>query len=375
MSASCRDSLFFMLTTAMALGGVPFCLAAPPSIPWKQCLRQEDAWYASGEALRIAENVLLYQRSTGGWPKNTDMAAVLAEEDKARLRSDRNRTDSTIDNGATCRPLRFLARIHTATGDDRCKASCLQGLDFLLAAQYPNGGWPQYYPLKRGYSAHITFNDSAMINVMTLLSDIRDRKTDFAFVDAARRAAAAAALDRGIDCILKCQIVHEGRRLAWCAQHDEETFQPRPARSYELASLSGSESVGIVEFLMAIDHPSPQIIAAIEGAVRWFDEAKLTGIRLSKMPAPGTPKGYDKIIVSDPDAPPLWARFYQIGTNKPIFCSRDGVPRDRLADISYERRNDYSWYTSEPARLLNASYPAWRQRWTPTRNVLEPGTN
>ena len=258
-----------------------------------------------------------------------------------------------------------------ATANARVKTAFLEGIDYLFEAQYPNGGWPQFYPFRGGYSNRITFNDGAMINVMTLFRDIRNRKTDVAFVDSKRRDTAARAIAKGIDCILKCQIVKDGKRLAWCAQHDEKTFQPRPARSYELASLSGSEGVGIVEFLMAIDNPSPKIIAAIEDAVRWFDTAKITGIRRTRKPAPGTEKGYDKVIVPDPDAPPIWARFHQIGTNKPIFCSRDGIPRDNLADISYERRNGYSWYTNAPADLLNKHYPEWRKKWAPNRNVLK----
>ena len=341
-------------------------------VAWKRCLGQKASWYSGNEAVRIAENVLLHQRSSGGWPKNTEMAVVFTAGGKSKLRAEKTRKDSTIDNGATCSQLRYLAKVCTATGNARFKAAFLKGVDYLLEAQYANGGWPQFYPFRGGYSNHITFNDGAMINVMNLLGDIRERKADYAFVDGKRRAAAADAIAKGIECILKCQIVVGGKRLAWCAQHDEKTFQPRKARSYELASLSGAEGVGIVEYLMAIEKPSPKIVAAIEDAVRWFATAKITGIRRISKPAPGTEKGRDKVIVLDPDARPLWARFYQIGTNKPIFCSRDGIIRENLAEISYERRNGYSWYTSAPANLLDKSYPRWRKKWTPDRNVLAP---
>src|SRR4029453_5894927 len=101
----------------------------------------------------------------------------------------------------------------------------------------------------------------------------------FAFVDAPRRQAAQTAFDRGVRCIVQCQIVVNGEKTAWCAQHDETDFQPRPARTYELVSLSGSESVEIVRLLMSLEKPPPEVAAAIEGAVKWFDEAKLTGIK------------------------------------------------------------------------------------------------
>ena len=42
---------------------------------WAQCLQQPRAWYKTEDAIRIADNVLLYQRESGGWPKNIDMAA------------------------------------------------------------------------------------------------------------------------------------------------------------------------------------------------------------------------------------------------------------------------------------------------------------
>ena len=50
-----------------------------------------------------------------------------------------------------------------------------RGLDYLLKAQYPNGGWPQFYPLRNGYWSHITYNDDAMAGVLELLRDVADR--------------------------------------------------------------------------------------------------------------------------------------------------------------------------------------------------------
>jgi len=61
-------------------------------------------------------------------------------------------------------------------------------------------------------------------------------------------------------------------------------------------------------------------------------------------------------------APPLWARFYEIGTNKPLFADRDGVAKYDLEDIGYERRNGYAWYGTWPAKLLSDEYPAWKTR-------------
>jgi PelA/Pel-15E family pectate lyase len=315
---------------------------------------------AGEKNIRIAETMLLYQRDSGGWPKGYDADAALDERARAKVLAQKDRTDSTFDNGATHREVRFLSRVYAETGNERFKAAALRGIEFMLAAQYDHGGWPQFYPEPRGYSKHITFNDSAMIGVMNVLRDVADGREPYRYTRSELRARADEAVQKGIACIVTCQIAVDGRKTAWCAQHDETTFAPAKARSYELPSISGSESVGIVRFLMGIERPDAQVVEAIESAVAWFEEAKLEGIREIRKEAPGTPRGYDKIVVEDPAAPPMWARFYEIGTNRPIFCSRDGVPRRRLADISYERRNGYSWLGRYARDLLAKVSPAWR---------------
>lgn len=357
------------------VGALIFCgdiHAAEPGLRWKECLGQPAAWYASAEARRIADNVMRYQRASGGWPKNVEMAATLSEAARARIAQDRDQTDSTIDNGATTTQLRFLAGVQAVAPRPEIASAIQRGLDYLLAAQYPNGGWPQFWPKPRGYASHITFNDDAMVNVLALLRVVAAGEAGFAFVDADRKSRAKRAVDRGVACILRCQVIMNGRRTVWCAQHDERTLQPAGARSYEHPSLSGGESVGIVRFLMRLDSPDPSVVEAVEAAVAWFRESRLTGIRVVRKPDPKLAKGYDAVVLSDAGAPPLWARFYEIGTNRPIFSGRDGVIKTRLADIEYERRTGYSWYTTAPARLLAEEYPAWRRRLGATDTGSDP---
>ena len=97
-------------------------------------------------------------------------------------------TDSTIDNGATYTQLAFLARVREAKRLPRHEKAFLAGLDYLLQAQYANGGWPQYYPRLTGYYKHITFNDDAMIGVMSLLREMARKQPAYVFVDEARIA-------------------------------------------------------------------------------------------------------------------------------------------------------------------------------------------
>jgi len=340
------------------------------AISWGRCLVQRPDFYAGDEGVRIGDNVLMHQRSTGGWPKSIDVTRILSESDKARLRSSKNRQDSTLDNGATHTQIRYLAKVYSASRLERFKQGFLKGVEYLLEAQYDNGGWPQFYPNRGGYSRYITFNDSAMIGAMSVLRDIAEKRSGYKFVDEGRRRKAKEAVRKGIECILKCQIIVDGRRTAWCQQHDEKTLEPRPARIYEKVSICGGESVGIVKLLMSIDNPTKEIIEAIQGAVAWFDRAKLTGIRQVSKPD-DSERGFDKVVIKDATAPPIWARFYQIGTNRPIFCGRDGKIKDTLAEIEHERRTGYSWYGRGPAELLTRDYPAWQKKWVPGNNVLK----
>ena len=142
------------------------------AVEWDALLEQPAAWYATPEAIRIADNLLRYQRGTGGWPKNVAMTAVLSSPDRVRLVVEKTRTDSTIDNGATTTEIETLARVYAATGHARFADGARAGIDYLLRAQYPNGGWPQYFPLRDDYSRHVTFNDDAIVRVLTTLRDV-----------------------------------------------------------------------------------------------------------------------------------------------------------------------------------------------------------
>ena len=143
----------------------------------------DDAFFKTPEATRIADNVLLYQQTTGGWPKNIYMAAELNKKERAEaLKMKENVNLSTIDNKATITEINYLARTYLATQDEKYKDAVLHGLQYLFEAQYENGGWPQFYPRPKGYYIHITYNDDAMINVMKLLRDITKKKAPYTFL-------------------------------------------------------------------------------------------------------------------------------------------------------------------------------------------------
>ncbi len=332
--------------------------AAGAAVRWNDILKQPPEWYASAEARAVATSLLQYQTREGGWPKNTDMTAPPSAEFLAGDKFDHRAP--TIDNKATTTQLEYLAHVITATNDAALRAAFERGFDYLLAAQYPSGGWPQYFPLIKGYYTHITYNDNAMVNVLTLLRDVAEGTAPHGFVDTDRRARAAAAVEKAVACILRTQVRQDGKLTAWCAQHDETTFAPAWARNFEPPTLSGAESVGLTRFLMGIKKPSPEIIAAVEGAVQWFEAVQIRGLRVENFTAADGKR--DNRAVADPAAPVTWARFYELGTNRPVFTGRDKVIRYDFNEIERERRTGYGYLGDWPANLLAKDYPRWRAR-------------
>jgi len=304
--------------------------------------QKPHSWFRSDEGRKALNHILSWQSKQGDWPKNKDCSSSEFSGNRAKLRG-------TFDNSATTVEMRNLARAFRATGDKRYEKAFLTGFDHILEAQYSNGGWPQYYPLRKGYYTHITFNDDCMVRLMALLRDITISE-DYAFLDKDRRAAAKKSLDRGIDCILKCQVIINGTPTVWCAQHDEVTLAPANARGYELASLSGGESAGILIFLMSLDKPTPEVIRAVKDGVAWYQSSKIEGFRYVK-----------RDLIKDPSGSPIWARFYEIETNRPFFCDRDGIKKYRLEEISSGRQNAYAWYNYAGDKVAKA-YDIWPHR-------------
>lgn len=333
-------------------------------VSWNEVLKQKPLWYQTDEAARIADQVVLYQKDNGGWEKNLDIAAMLTQKEKDALAARKSDiSETTIDNRTTYTQIAYLGKVITASllkttvpnNFPKYKEAFNRGVDYLLASQYENGGFPQFYPLKKGYYTHITFNDDAMIGVLKLFREIAGKQEDYQFVDEARRLKTEKALEKAMPLILKTQIEIDGVKTVWAAQYDETTLKPAAARKFEPVSLTAGESVGIVKFLMLDAKPSAAKIDAVEAAVAWFRANQIKGIRWERV------AGENK-VVKDENAPPIWARFYEIGTMKPIFIGRDAVIRYDVSEIERERRNGYAWYVESPNALLEKDYPQWKEK-------------
>ena len=313
--------------------------------------KQSPDWFRSVEGKRVMEIILSFQTPSGGWSKRTDMSKTLRSPGQAF--GVEKGYIPTFDNGATSTQLRLLAQAHQATGDTRYADAFSKGLNLILTAQYPNGGWPQNYPLVGGYHDHITYNDALIRDLMAVLLDTAKAKNEFAFVTAAQQQAAQSSFARALDCVLKTQVEVNGKLTVWGAQHDAKTLKPTKARAYEMASLTSAESVSMLDFMMGLDKPGAEVIRSVHAAAAWYEQTKIVGKTWERGAA---------TLKDDPAAAPVWARFYEIGTNKPIFGDRDDTIFYDLAKVSAERREGYAWYTTAPNKVL-AKYAKWAKKY------------
>lgn len=334
-----------------------------------KCSDQTTGWWSSAEAIRIVNNVLLYQKDCGGWTKNINMQLVLTDAQKAALKADKPKnTEACIDNGAVTYELLYLSKVYKAITNDSIKnvikIAFTKGILYLQKAQYANGGWPQFYPLKSGYYVHITYNDNAMINVMEILRRIYKKDTYYSITLSDSIAnAAKIAFDKGLECILKTQIIQNNRLAGWCAQHHYITLAPVMARSYELASLSGGEAANILKLLVSLDNPSKEIKRAIHSVTAWYDRSRIKGQKLVSFT--NTDGLSDLKIVFDATAADMWGRFYTLTDNRPFFCDRDGIVKYSIAEIGHERRNGYSWYNTSGNDVM-INYNNWLPKFGTT---------
>lgn len=310
------------------------------------------AWFAADSARRIAESILSFQAPNGGWSKHVSYRDGPRAPGQNYFGESRQwQWISTFDNSSTTEQMRFLALRDSVQPDARYKAAWLRGMQYILAAQFPNGCWPQVWPLDGGYHDAATFNDDVLTNILTTLQRATDGNP--AFVTGADRELARQALERGIACVLDAQVVVAGVRTVWGQQHDPLTLAPIGARSYEHASLSAQESANLLRFLVRQRNPSPKLKMAVHAAGAWLKARAIHGYKYD----------FQKGLEAAPGEGPVWARMYEIETNRPLFSDRNGV---KLYDWNQlrDRRTGYAWYTYAPVLALR-QYDNWARRNPP----------
>jgi len=279
-----------------------------------------EAYQATGRpdclaaALAAGECLVRGQLQSGGWDYRIEF--VPKQRKRYAYRVDAPvaagaRNTTTLDDDTTQAALRFLMRLDQATQfkDAKLHEAVAYGLSALIAAQYPNGAWPQrfqaaadpaQYPVKKAgypagwsrtfpaekYAGYYTFNDHAMDDMIQLMIEAWRIYGE----DRYRRAATRCG-----DFILLAQMPEP--QPAWAQQYDVE-MHPAWARKFEPPAVSGGESQGILETLMLL--------------------SRETGDRKYLEPIPRAIAYLRRSILPSGQL----ARFYELETNRPLYFTR-----------------------------------------------------
>lgn len=279
-----------------------------------QCLL--DVAALSGEndlrdaAIETGRAVVCGQSREGGWAAAARLPASCPAVEPPLAPTTTNRSD-TLDDGTPNEAVALLLRLAALAPADaeRFTASARAGLDFLVNAQNPDGGWPLKLS-SGGYSAYSTLNDgvtseaiAAMVKGFTAFGDPRYRD---------------AAL-RGVQFLLDVQ----AENGAWAQQFDAQG-KPAKARAFEPVAYSSLETAyamrTIADFYALTE--SDTLKLSLQAAQAWLEA--------NRLPTGG------------------WARFYEIGSDRPVFGDRDGSVHYEIEAISAERRAGYRWIEDFP---------------------------
>ncbi len=204
--------------------------------------------------------------------------------------------NGTFDDEVHTAPTRLLMRLYLATLDPRYKTALDKALQFVLDAQFPNGSWPQRFPLQHDYSSLYTFNDDVISGNIDLLWE--------AFENLGNPAYKAAAL-RGMDFIILSQMPPP--QAGWGLQYGPD-MKPAKGRNFEPAGITPSETINNIRSLQKYYKITGdrKYLRGIPDALRWLE---------------------DSVINSDPDRRHegmayTHASFYELGTNRPLYVHR-----------------------------------------------------
>ncbi|MBI2946068.1 MAG: hypothetical protein HYY23_00340 [Verrucomicrobia bacterium] len=296
---------------------------------------------AQGAARALARG----QLESGGWDYLVDFDPVKSQQwyrrtDKGRLTEAQaagRKNVATFDDDNTQSALQFLMAFTKAAAradgspNREVQEALEYGLTKMLEAQYPNGAWPQryngkprdltLYPVRRAtipdryprehpktdYAGFYTLNDHTQSDCIRTMLD--------AFKQFGNRKYLEAAL-RGGDFLIAAQLPNP--QPAWAQQYNF-AMEPAWARAFEPPAICTGESAGAIRTLVELylETGDEKFLKPIPAALDWFQRSRL--------------------------GPNTWARFYELGTNKPIYGDRDGKIHYRLDEITEERRRGYAW--------------------------------
>ena len=278
-----------------------------------------DAWRATKDpvymeqAKRVADALIWGQHPAGGWHYliDFDMPGIRNWYDTVATKCwgweeyYHYYGNCTYDDDVTTGATRFFLGLYIETLDPAYRPPLDKALGFILESQYPNGGWPQRYPISRefskdgipDYTAWHTFNDMAIHNCIMVLWQAWETLGDERYREAARR---------GMDFYIISQYAEP--QAGWCEQHDLD-LRPVQARTYEPASIdTRATSYNIADLQLYYTMTGDRrYLTPIPPAIRWMEQS---------------------VTATSSDMQYTHARRYEPGTNRPLYTHREGTSID-----------------------------------------------
>jgi PelA/Pel-15E family pectate lyase len=308
------------------------------------------------DAAKDAAGALAWgQLAVGGWDYKIDFDSVASQQWFFRRDKEGGvdpagrRNTATFDDNVTQSALRLIMAVDKLTGfAEPYHSSALYGLKSMMENQFENGAWSQRYPVPDNYTRLYTFNDNAINDCIDVMLTAYRTYGDERYLQSAVR---------GGDFIVASRIA--APQEGWAQQYGED-MEPAWARRFEPPAVCSAVTARNIKTLVQLflETGEDRFLAAIGPAVAWLER--------SRIPAPD---GYREIRGAINDG--LWARFYEVGTNLPIYGDRDRVVHYVYGEISEERKRGYGWYGdygSAAIELHRAVLDAGRERYLTERD-------
>lgn len=276
-----------------------------------------DAYRATGDdyyyrAAAMAGDVLIRgQHASGGWNYHVDLAGEPSirrwydtiGRNAWRLEEFQHYYgNATFDDSCTADCATFMLRLYLEKREPRFRAALDRVVGFILASQYPVGGWPQRFPLRDefhhhglpDYTSFITFNDDVAAENIVFLLMVWRTLGDRRVLDPIARA---------MDCFVRAQ--QPAPQPAWGLQHTVADLKPAGARTYEPKAFVSHATAANVGLMMDFYELTgdPKFLRRLPEAIAWLDAIRLPAAIDPQRRCP---------------------TFVAIGSNRPMFVHRRG---------------------------------------------------
>lgn len=279
-----------------------------------------NAWRLSGHqgcldaAIETADALVNSQLKSGGWSSGFDLGKAGRSKYAYRVDGDQSgrNNQTTFDDNKSQSALLLLMHVDEALNFNQARIheAVEYAISRMLAAQYPNGAWPQQYseapvaaeyPVKAAaypeswprifprerYTCYYTLNDNNMSDMVDVLFEAERIYQ--------REDCRQAAIRTG-EFFLLAQLPEP--QPGWAQQYNAQ-MEPVWARKFEPAAVTGGEAQAVMKSLLKI--------------------YQFTEQQRFLQPIPEALSYYRRSLLPDGQL----ARFYELHTNRPLYFTKD----------------------------------------------------